>query len=255
MKILIIPDVHGSYNWKIAKEKINEVDKIVFLGDYFDSWDNKQPDQIENFLSICSFKRNNMGKCILLLGNHDFSYITRTISGKDVSGHQYDWASKISSALSANKDIIDLAYETDGWIFSHAGFSKTAIRSMRKLMQKHHKENINQDFIKKINIIWHNHWLKDFDRKLDWDGTFNGFGDEPRQFCLWIRPFSLLRDSAYPKQVVGHTEICDNAYIAVKKDNNYIVFCDSPSHQVFNIFDTKNPPKAITEFEFIKNSK
>jgi len=35
VKILIIPDVHGSHNWEIAKERVAEVDKVVFLGDYF----------------------------------------------------------------------------------------------------------------------------------------------------------------------------------------------------------------------------
>ena len=35
MKVLIIPDVHGSHMWEIAKTKIAEVDKVVFLGDYF----------------------------------------------------------------------------------------------------------------------------------------------------------------------------------------------------------------------------
>lgn len=35
MKVLIIPDVHGSHEWEIAKTKITEVDKVVFLGDFF----------------------------------------------------------------------------------------------------------------------------------------------------------------------------------------------------------------------------
>ena len=35
LKVLVIPDVHGTHNWEIAKSKINEVDHVVFLGDYF----------------------------------------------------------------------------------------------------------------------------------------------------------------------------------------------------------------------------
>ena len=59
MKILIIPDQHGSHNWEIAKSKIDEVDYVVFLGDSVDSFDNKHPDQEENLKNIFDFVRKN----------------------------------------------------------------------------------------------------------------------------------------------------------------------------------------------------
>jgi predicted phosphodiesterase len=34
MKILVCPDVHGTHSWEKAANRLNEVDKIVFLGDY-----------------------------------------------------------------------------------------------------------------------------------------------------------------------------------------------------------------------------
>lgn len=37
-KILIVPDVHGRKFWHKAKEMINSVDKVVFLGDYLDPY-------------------------------------------------------------------------------------------------------------------------------------------------------------------------------------------------------------------------
>mgnify|MGYP006379875163 FL=1 len=37
-KILIVPDVHGRKFWHKAEELINEVDKIIFLGDYLDPY-------------------------------------------------------------------------------------------------------------------------------------------------------------------------------------------------------------------------
>ena len=30
-KIIIVPDVHGRTFWRLAKEKINEIDRVVFL--------------------------------------------------------------------------------------------------------------------------------------------------------------------------------------------------------------------------------
>ena len=37
-KILIVPDIHGRKFWHEAEELINEVDKVVFLGDYLDPY-------------------------------------------------------------------------------------------------------------------------------------------------------------------------------------------------------------------------
>ena len=42
MKTLIIGDIHGRRFWKRPVEKyINKVDKIVFLGDYFDAYQDE----------------------------------------------------------------------------------------------------------------------------------------------------------------------------------------------------------------------
>jgi predicted phosphodiesterase len=73
-KILIVPDVHGRKFWHKAEELINEVDKIIFLGDYLDPyfWEGItfETAMIE-FKNILSFKQKNPEKVILLTGNHD----------------------------------------------------------------------------------------------------------------------------------------------------------------------------------------
>ena len=38
MRVLVLPDAHGnSTPLEIAKRFVNEVDKVIFLGDYVDS--------------------------------------------------------------------------------------------------------------------------------------------------------------------------------------------------------------------------
>ena len=258
MKILIVPDVHGSHEWEKAKEKINEVDKIIFLGDYFDAWENKWPDQGENFLNICSFKRQYPDKVILLIGNHDFSYISGGVYGSNCSGHQYDKASEIRALLTSNLDIIDLAFECDGWVFSHAGFSKTAVGMMSRIINNICGKEEEGFSISRLNKCWHerSHFHGDpnfdsfFDEKLDWDGMFSGSGDEKTQFCLWIRPHSLLIDAYYQKQVVGHTEYCIDDFVALKVGENYVLLTDSRTHSVFDVFDTEKLIEPIAEIEF-----
>lgn len=40
MKICVIPDIHGSSAWReVVNQEIQQVDRFVFLGDYFDSKD------------------------------------------------------------------------------------------------------------------------------------------------------------------------------------------------------------------------
>lgn len=45
MKVLVVPDVHGSHEWESVKDMpTDSYDFIVFMGDYFDSWENQWPD-------------------------------------------------------------------------------------------------------------------------------------------------------------------------------------------------------------------
>lgn len=72
-KILIVPDVHGRTFWKKAKELINEVDTVVFLGDYMDPYPEEgitYEEAINNFKEIIEFAKTYKDKVILLKGNH-----------------------------------------------------------------------------------------------------------------------------------------------------------------------------------------
>ena len=225
-RILSVPDVHGSHEWEVVKIlPKNSYDYIVFHGDYFDSWENEWPDQGENFKNICDFVREDTEHRKLLIGNHDWSYLSQSREGQNCSGHQsgsiYSEGkiTVIRELLLGARDILELAFECDGWIFSHAGFSKTAVNYMQEILKnlgmiQDEKEYsislLNSVFKKRLeeyDIFNFSKWIP-FDEKLDWDGCFSGSGDEPSQFCLWIRPDSLLEDAYYNNQVVGHTEFC-----------------------------------------------
>ena len=135
MKVLVVPDVHGSHEWESVKDMpTDSYDFIVFMGDYFDSWENQWPDQGNNFKSICSFVREDRTHRKLLLGNHDWSYLSKTENGSRVSGHQIDKIEEIRNLLTENHDILDIAFECDGIVFSHAGFSRTWIKSVYKVL-------------------------------------------------------------------------------------------------------------------------
>ncbi len=49
MKLVVISDVHGRAVWKEIVAQNEHIDKFIFLGDYFDSFDIAANEQIVNF--------------------------------------------------------------------------------------------------------------------------------------------------------------------------------------------------------------
>ena len=120
MKILINPDIHGRVFWKYSIEHKNEFDKIIFLGDYLDAY---SPDLLvnekDNFKEIIQFKKDNLDKVILLLGNHDCHYI----NSKILHSSRYNpfKASIYHKLFNDNLDLFQLVYIYNKYLFSHAG--------------------------------------------------------------------------------------------------------------------------------------
>ena len=120
MKILINPDIHGRIFWKYSIEHKDEFDKIIFLGDYLDAY---SPDLLvnekDNFKEIIQFKKDNLDKVILLLGNHDCHYI----NSKILHSSRYNpfKASIYHKLFNDNLDLFQLVYIYNKYLFSHAG--------------------------------------------------------------------------------------------------------------------------------------
>lgn len=272
-RILSVPDVHGSHEWEVVKTLPEDsYDFIVFHGDYFDSWENEWPDQGENFKNICDFVRKDTEHRKLLIGNHDWSYLSQSREGQNCSGHQsgsiYSEGkiTVIRELLLGARDILELAFECDGWVFSHAGFSKTSVNYMQEILknlgiiqdEKEYSISLLNSVLKKrleeYDIQNFSKWIP-FDEKLDWDGCFSGSGDEPSQFCLWIRPDSLLEDAYYNKQVVGHTELCIYDKIYLQQGENKVIVVDSPNHEVYDVLDTQKEYAFFSVPEINKQRK
>lgn len=122
-KILIIPDVHGRTFWKKVEELINQVDKVVFLGDYLDPYPLEgifPIEALDNFYDILSFKKKYNDKVILLIGNHDFHYWPqyKTYYGCRRDNERFD---QISNLFMDNLSNFQLSYKTENYLFTHAG--------------------------------------------------------------------------------------------------------------------------------------
>ena len=129
-KVLIIPDVHGRPFWRKAKEKINSVDKVVFLGDYLDPYGYEgitRENAIEEFKEIIQFKVDNPDKVILLLGNHDCAYCYDFGSA---SRYDYANAELIKEMFENFKSLFQLKYFSEGILYTHAGVTNDWLKSM-----------------------------------------------------------------------------------------------------------------------------
>lgn len=192
-----IGDIHGRSAWKeIVKD--NKADKIVFLGDYFDSHgETKGEQQLNTFIEILAFKQANRDKVVLLIGNHDYHYLFQVI--QTYSGFQRSYYKKFNSVLESafkNNDI-QLCYVADNVIYSHAGVTKTWLLNTFSDLTEDIEKSINDKFISNPVV---------FDFTIG--EKYSLYGDDITQTPIWVRPKSLYIDHIDDyKQVVGHTPV------------------------------------------------
>ena len=124
MKILIIPDLHCRKFWRrCIFDNTNKVEKVVFLGDYFDPYNeqNLEDDPILMILDIIGLKKSEPDKYILLIGNHDCHYIWNEYP----QSTRYNiWsAKKYHNIFCGNLNLFNIAFIQDDVIFTHAGIT------------------------------------------------------------------------------------------------------------------------------------
>lgn len=197
MKTVVIGDIHGRDCWKqiIIDEQPN---RVIFIGDYFDSYDDyTAAEQMHNFKEIIEYKESDKAEVIILVGNHDFHYID---GSEHYSGYQFGAASGINILLFDNMKHIQMAYQMDDYLFTHAGVSHDWYTYWMKVL---HLEG--DSVVDNINEMW-----KTSSRPFRFAG-WNPYGDSKESSPIWIRPKSLQkanRDTFRDQfiQVVGHTQ-------------------------------------------------
>lgn len=205
MKTVVIGDIHGRSVWKLIYE-MEKPDKMIFIGDYFDSFDIKGVDQLNNFQDIIKFKESGVCEVIMLIGNHDYHYFPE-IGDTGTSGYQHLLAPSIQYVVHENRHHLQMAYQTNDMLFTHAGVSSVF---MDQVFGKDGWKvetiafDLNEMFKYKPKTF-------EFGEMLHYNTYQDPYGDNEAQSPIWIRPKSLMRsnkDTLRKKiiQVVGHTE-------------------------------------------------
>jgi len=202
MKTVVLGDTHGRSNWKLAIHQEEPVDRVIFIGDYFDSFDIPGIEQIDNFKQIIRYKENNpQVKVVLLIGNHDYHYFPE-IGYNGTSGYQSRIALSITQVIDENRHHLQMAYGFDKYLFTHAGVSPTFMDG----------EFGDEGWIKENVVSQLNDLFKYKPKSFEFNGV-DAYGDNTYQTPIWIRPGSLMSVNKKHKkglkkdyiQVVGHT--------------------------------------------------
>jgi hypothetical protein len=190
-------DIHGRTIWKEIINKNPQITKWVFMGDYFDTHDDVTPEQqIENFLEIIEFKKANMDKVVLLIGNHDFHYTGYAYS--TYSGYQYGAAPRIKEILLdvLSNELMQMCYKNDIYVFTHAGVTKTWAETNN--IDLNDMENSINELFKTRPMVF------DFTMGDNYSQTGNDITQTP----IWVRPQALLTDAIEDIiYIVGHTTV------------------------------------------------
>jgi hypothetical protein len=203
MKTIVLGDTHGRSLWKLAVHQ-DKPDRVIFIGDYFDSFEISGLEQIHNFKEIIKYKEDNpQVEVVMLIGNHDHHYFPE-VGYTGTSGYQSRIAPSINQVIDENRHHLQMAYSFDKYLFTHAGVSPV-------FMDEAFGENgwSKETIVEDLNELF-KHKPKAFD--------FNGLeptGDNACQTPIWIRPRSLMSiNKKHSKglkndyiQIVGHTQM------------------------------------------------
>ena len=198
-KILIVPDVHGRAFWHRALELVDQVDQIVFLGDYLDPYSHEGISfdlALEEFNKILEFKKEYPDLITLLVGNHDMHYIIKDFM--DCSRRNTDMLDQLHKLYNSNLDLFNLIHIEDDWLFSHAGVYKGWMDKYEFTL-----EDLN------LKTFLGSHWPALEDLSM-YRGGYNYVGS-----CIWADIRESVKNELFPgyKQIVGHTQLNEKPYI------------------------------------------
>lgn len=155
--LIIIPDIHGRDFWKkpindVIENRLN-VDKIIFLGDYFDPYKNEgitEENAIRNWLDIKETVVDKLPseKYVFLIGNHDAHYMNDIFCRLAGGSRMSVWNKQtIKGILQDNRFLFKIAHEeTVGgkrFLFTHAGVNNEWLERHRDLLPSLNERCLN----------------------------------------------------------------------------------------------------------------
>lgn len=220
LRTISIGDLHGHNCWKqINPEKY---DKIVFLADYLDSFTHSNTEILHNLKEIIEFKRKYQEKVELLIGNHDGSYFY--FPHCTCEGFRPEARPAIQILFNDNKDLFQVAYQYENYLWTHAGVSNKWLSEFMPLSEE---RGIWNDDVPLADILNMANQTSLQEKLFQKSGKRMQYGDTDLVGgIMWADRSETRRD--YLKgfhQICGHTSIRKN--VRRGNDKSSITYIDS----------------------------
>jgi len=106
--------------------------KIVFIGDYLDSFDRKMVEQLHTINLVLGAVRAQPDRVWALQGNHERSYQDRHMQ---CSGYSYELADQLHQTVDMSP-LLDYIW-VDDWLISHAGVSQKLLDASGQTLEEY----------------------------------------------------------------------------------------------------------------------
>ncbi len=232
-KILSLGDVHGrdrwmfhthgspyEFNlWKTSVEHgapgdddfwdnlpFMEYDKIIFVGDYADSYDLKNETILENLRNLVFFKKAVPDRVELLIGNHDVQYF---VEDEICSGYRGEMWHDLNQIYNDREVGFKLAhFETgedgQGWLWTHAGVTSKWLAELRK--EVYNPNHRFYDILKDLDLCDLLNTALEMRLEVLFNVDAHSGGFDLWAGPVWVRP-AVFNDFPLEgiNQIVGHT--------------------------------------------------
>lgn len=259
--ILAIGDIHNK--WALAQTLVDKylpTHKIIFVGDYFDDF-NDTPEEAEQTAHWLKSHLDNPNM-IFLLGNHDINYhyknIRPTPTGIDLiyscAGYSVTKDAVINRVLSTDDwDKFKFAHKENGFWFSHAGFHPHWFANPVAGMTDY---SITAA-LRKVDALFD---ARIFDPSIGAAGRCRG-GDHPVGGLLWRdharESYSgkAWNDTSGIKQILGHTPLKSGVDVETLPNGGACINVDCGLMEVLAVTpsgETEIIPTQIDNFYYAK---
>lgn len=217
MKNIYIGDIHGRDIWKQIVKEHEDADNIIFIGDYFDSFNVPPLTQLRNIEEILDFKKwgelDPSKKVYLLVGNHDIHYFPNNSPWSETSGFQPSMKPAFENIFRENRDAFHMSITIGNCLCTHAGVSSQFLKDTGYwTYDKHIDESYVSEFLNDLFFHKQNEFEFDAYSNRHYGLAYSDpYGENEGQSPIWIRPKSLMRSNKTEDikkkyiQIVGHT--------------------------------------------------
>ncbi|MCE5348177.1 MAG: metallophosphoesterase [Bacteroidales bacterium] len=215
MKTVSIGDTHGMAVVDAVLKMINKYDKFIFAGDYVDAFDVDNTTMKKNLLDIIELKKKYPEKIILLWGNHDIHYL---LGNKYYcSGYRPEMKHDFNEIFNSNENLFQLAFQSEDWLWTHAGISTGWFESRFKPFAGGHNNTLSISEL--LNLAFDNRYPALF------DVGYERGGDRKFGGPLWCDITELGYDPLKGfNQIVGHNP--QEHIISIKRHDKEVAFID-----------------------------